>query len=103
MLDFANATPGIAERLKDGTLLPFLGPGVTALSETTVPTSHESLAAWLGSKVALPRRTRGNCWAAAQYIESFVTAQVSRPTQLIEKHRVVIRDQSKTEANLPVL
>src|SRR3954468_3533754 len=32
-----------------------------------------------------------------------VTAQVSRPTQLIEKHRVVIRDQSKTEANLPVL
>jgi hypothetical protein len=33
----------------------------------------------------------------------FVTAQVSRPTQLIEKHRVVIRDQSETEANLPAL
>ncbi len=71
MLDFTNVTPGIAARLKDGSLLPFMGPGVTALSETTVPTSHEALAAWLGSKVALPKRARGNCWAAAQYIESF--------------------------------
>src|SRR3954468_20967624 len=34
---------------------------------------------------------------------SGVTAQVSRPTQLIKKHRVVIRDQSETEANLPAL
>jgi hypothetical protein len=71
MLDFINATAGIASRLRDGTLLPFLGPGVTALSEPAVPTSHEALAAWLGAKVALPKRARGNCWAAAQFIESF--------------------------------
>ncbi len=71
MLDFTNATPGIAARLRDGTLMPFLGPGVTALSAPAVPTSYEDLAAWLGSKVALPKRARGNCWAAAQFIESF--------------------------------
>jgi hypothetical protein len=84
MLDVADATPGIAERLRNGTLLPFLGPGVTALSETAVPTSHEALAVWLGSRVALPRRARGNCWAAAQYIESF-------------KHRVTL-DRMMAEA-----
>jgi hypothetical protein len=70
MLDFINAVPAIATRLKEGSLLPYLGPGVAALSGTTVPTSYEALAAWLGSKVALPKRARGNAWAAAQYIES---------------------------------
>ena len=70
MLDFTNATSNIASRLRDGSLMPYLGPGVAALSGTVVPTSYEALAAWLGSKVALPRRARGNCWAAAQYIES---------------------------------
>ena len=70
MLDFINAGPGIATRLRNGSLMPFLGPGVAALSEASVPTSYEALAAWLGSKVALPKRARGNAWAAAQYIES---------------------------------
>lgn len=70
MLDTIDTTAAIADRLRAGTLLPYLGPGVTALTGTTAPTSHESLAAWLGSKVALPKRARGNAWAAAQYIES---------------------------------
>jgi len=70
MLDFINAVPAIATRLRNGSLLPYLGPGVAAMSDTTVPTSYEGLAAWLGSKVALPKRARGNAWAAAQYIES---------------------------------
>ena len=100
MLDFTNATPGIAGRLKDGTLMPFLGPGVTALSDTTVPTSHEALAAWLGSKVALPKRARGNCWAAAQYIESFkhratldkmMTAAFEHPVQPTPLHQAIAR------------
>ena len=71
MLEFADTIAGIAARLRAGTLLPYLGSGVTALSKTSVPTTHEALAGWLGSRVALPRRARGNCWAAAQYIESF--------------------------------
>lgn len=100
MLDFTNATPGIADRLKDGTLLPFLGPGVTALSNTNVPTSHEALAAWLGSKVALPKRARGNCWAAAQYIESFkhrltldrmMTAAFEHPVPPTPLHEAIAR------------
>ena len=70
MLDFINVVPGIASRLRNGSLLPYLGPGVAAISGTTVPTSYEGLATWLGSKVALPRRARGNAWAAAQFIES---------------------------------
>ncbi len=70
MLEFGPSVSGIIARLRGGTLLPYLGPGVTALSGTTGPTSYEDLAAWLGSKVALPKRARGNAWAAAQYIES---------------------------------
>ena len=31
----------------------------------------EALAAFFGTKVALPRRAKGNAWAAAQHIESY--------------------------------
>jgi len=70
MLEFAPSVPGIAARLRAGTLMPYLGPGVAALSGTTAPTSYEDLAAWFATKVALPKRARGNAWASAQYIES---------------------------------
>jgi SIR2-like domain len=70
MLEFAPSVSGLAARLRAGTLMPYLGPGVAALSGTTVPTSYEDLAAWFATKVALPKRARGNAWAAAQYIES---------------------------------
>ena len=56
--------------LRAGTLAPYLGPGVTAWKPSEVPSSAEQLAAFLGKKVALPRRARGNMWAAAQYVES---------------------------------
>ena len=67
-----GATPGqeIAERLRAGSLMPYLGPGLTELAAAPVPTTHEELAAYLGARVSLPRRARGNCWAAAQYIET---------------------------------
>ena len=66
------ATPGqaIAERLRAGSLMPYLGPGLAELAAAAVPTTHEELAAFLGARVALPKRARGNCWAAAQYIET---------------------------------
>nr|WP_282571963.1 SIR2 family protein [Roseomonas acroporae] len=51
-------------------LIPYLGPGVTALGAPAIPVSDAELATFLGDRVALPRRARGNLWAAAQFIES---------------------------------
>ena len=39
-------------------------------SKPAVPMNPEALAAFFGTKVALPRRAKGNAWAAAQHIES---------------------------------
>ena len=60
----------VAARLAAGTMIPYLGPGLTELSKPTVPMNPEALATFFGSKVALPRRAKGNAWAAAQHIES---------------------------------
>lgn len=61
----------ISEGLRAGEVVPYLGPGLSAPSAPTAPMSPEALAAFLGGKVALPARARGNAWAAAQYIESY--------------------------------
>lgn len=58
----------VAALLKAGRLTPYIGPGI--LETHAAPTTPETLADFLGSKVALPRRARGNVWAAAQHIES---------------------------------
>jgi SIR2-like protein len=60
----------VAAGLRAGTIVPFLGPGLTELSEPAIPVNPEALAAFFGIKVALPRRAKGNAWAAAQHIES---------------------------------
>jgi hypothetical protein len=60
----------VREGLAAGRLAPYLGPGLAAISGAAVPATYEALAAFLESKVPLPRRARGNLWAAAQYIES---------------------------------
>src|SRR6266702_3031538 len=60
----------VAARLRAGTMVPYLGPGLAELAKPAVPMNPEALAAFLGTKVALPRRARGNAWAAAQHIES---------------------------------
>ena len=70
MLDTATPAGTSPSRLRAGSLMPYLGPGLTELAAAPVPTTHEELAACLGARVALPRRARGNCWAAAQYIET---------------------------------
>jgi hypothetical protein len=57
--------------LRAGNLVPYLGPGISALGAPPVPMSPETLAEWFGTKVALPRRTKGNAWASAQHIESY--------------------------------
>lgn len=70
-LDDAEAVLAkVAAELKSGTIVPYLGPGLTELSQPTVPMTPEALAAFFGTKVALPRRAKGNAWASAQHIES---------------------------------
>jgi hypothetical protein len=61
---------GVREGLRSGTLCPYLGPRLTDLAASSVPTTQAALAEFLGRKVSLPRRARGNLGAAAQYIES---------------------------------
>ncbi|MFP4125256.1 MAG: SIR2 family NAD-dependent protein deacylase [Alphaproteobacteria bacterium] len=53
-----------------GRLVPYLGPGVTALGSSGVPASPGALATLLEAHVRPPRRARGNLWAVAQYIET---------------------------------
>lgn len=60
----------VGARLRNGSIVPYLGPGVAELSKPDVPRTPDALATFFGTKVALPRRARGNAWAAAQYIES---------------------------------
>lgn len=60
----------VVARLRGGNVIPYLGPGVAELGEPAVPMTPEALAAFFGTKVALPRRARGNAWASAQHIES---------------------------------
>lgn len=60
----------VAARLRAGSIVPYLGPGLAALSKPDVSLTPDALAIFFGTKVGLPRRARGNAWAAAQYIES---------------------------------
>jgi SIR2-like domain len=60
----------VAARLPAGQIVPYLGPGLAEVSKPLVPMTPEALAAFFGTKVALPRRAKGNAWASAQYIES---------------------------------
>jgi hypothetical protein len=58
----------IADLLKSGNAVPYLGPATAP--DGLGPRTPEALAAFFGTKVALPRRAKGNVWAAAQHIES---------------------------------
>lgn len=75
-IDFANAADAeallvaVVARMRAGEIIPYLGPGVAELAAPPVPMNPEALAAFFGTKVALPRRARGNAWASAQHIES---------------------------------
>ena len=91
-----NLLADLARQLRAGKIIPYIGPGLSELSGAPVPFTPEALVDFFATKVALPRRTKGNVWAAAQYIEgqrhrSSVTnmmneafAPVVEPTPLIE-------------------
>ena len=53
-----------------GTRVPYLGPGVSALSGGAAPTSPQALSAMIEAEVRVPRRASGKLWEAAQYVES---------------------------------
>ncbi len=71
LLDPQTLVADAAAALRAGDLVPYIGPGVSALEAQPVPLSPEALADWFGTRVALPRRAKGNAWAAAQHIESY--------------------------------
>ncbi|XIA67416.1 SIR2 family protein [Bradyrhizobium sp. TZ2] len=60
----------LGARLRAGSIVPYLGPGLTELSKPDMPMTPEALAAFFATKVALPRLAKGNVWASAQHIES---------------------------------
>ncbi|WP_342724068.1 SIR2 family protein [Bradyrhizobium sp. B097] len=74
-IDFVNATDAeailadVAAGLRATSVVPYLGPGLAELSRPDVPTTPEALAGFFASKIALPRRAKGNAWASAQHIE----------------------------------
>lgn len=55
--------------VREGTLIPYLGAGVSALVPG-VPASPAALSAAIEAEVRVPRRAAGNMWAAAQFVES---------------------------------
>ncbi len=70
-LDDAEAVlAGVVRQLGAGKVVPYLGPGLIDPATAPVPMTPEALAAFFGTKVALPRRAKGNAWASAQHIES---------------------------------
>ena len=56
--------------LRAGSVVPYIGSGVALLGSPQAPMTPEALATFFASKVALPRRARGNAWSSAQHIES---------------------------------
>jgi|SRR5579875_318018 hypothetical protein len=70
LADAEAALASLVAPLRAGKIVPYLGPGVGALAKPAVPMTPEALAEFFASKVALPRRAKGNAWASAQHIES---------------------------------
>lgn len=58
---------GLAQELLDGTVVPWLGPGVHAAPP--FPAGPAALAAWIAQRAPVPGRIRGNLWSSAQYVE----------------------------------
>jgi hypothetical protein len=70
LTDAKGVLTDVARRLNGRAIIPYLGPGLADLAKPVAPMTPESLAAFFGTKVALPRRAKGNAWASAQHIES---------------------------------
>ena len=96
--DAKDVLPDVVTGLEQGTVIPYVGPGLATLSEASVPVTPEELAEFFQSHVSLPARARGNAWAAAQFIESrrhrntvtaLMTEAFSAPVVPSELHKVL--------------
>jgi len=62
----------LVDGLNDGTLAPYLGPGMLSLCEGAVPPADPlALVAVLTAKTSVPGKIRNRLTAAAQFIENF--------------------------------
>ncbi len=73
----AEARPDVADQLARvrralfaDALIPYLGPGLLALSGAMLPSTPEAVAAALHARAPAPARIRSNMWSVAQFIES---------------------------------
>lgn len=68
-----NIPTQIVEGLKNGGVVPYLGPAVLELvpGGSPVPSAPEGLVGMLTSKVSVPHKIRTRLTAAAQFIENF--------------------------------
>ncbi len=60
----------VRRALEADELIPYLGPGLLALSGATPPSTPEAVAAALHARAPAPGRIRTNMWSVAQFIES---------------------------------
>ncbi len=60
----------VRRALEADELIPYLGPGLLALSGATPPSTPEAVAAALHARAPAPGRIRTNMWSIAQFIES---------------------------------
>lgn len=60
---------GVADALKAGVMVPFLGPGVFPAEAAGIPLTPEAVAAELNKRHPSPGRIRNNMWGVAQFIE----------------------------------
>jgi len=62
----------LCEGLRDGSLAPYLGPGMLSLcASVPVPATPLDLAAFLNAKTSVPGKIRNRLTAVAQFIENF--------------------------------
>ncbi len=66
----AGRLAAVRELLLRDALVPYLGPGLLALTGSAVPSTPEAVAAALHAKAPAPSRIRTNMWSVAQFIES---------------------------------
>jgi hypothetical protein len=71
MSHMAETLRRLADGVAEGQVIPYLGPEVLALTPggSPVPATPAALCALIEARVAVPRRARGNLWAAAQFVE----------------------------------
>lgn len=69
LADAESVLAEVAGKLVAGSAVPYLGPGVVALQAPAFPVTPEALSAFFGTRVALPKRAKGNVWTSAQHIE----------------------------------